>query len=83
MFPGWKLVFLLTATVLTFSPAGLRAQDKQFADFSLKYGYTYLTASERDLLQRGDVTESVINELVHHLLFIDSHFQLPRYFRSD
>ena len=42
MFPGWKLVFLLTATVLTFSPAGLLAQDKQFGDFSLKYYYTLL-----------------------------------------
>jgi hypothetical protein len=42
---AWKLVILLL--VLASIAVSGRAQDKELGDFNLKYGYAYLTASQR------------------------------------
>jgi len=48
---AWQLVFLLLA--LSAAPLSVRAQDKELGDFTLKYGYTYLTGSQRSVANGG------------------------------
>jgi hypothetical protein len=48
---SWKLAVFLT--VLTFIPLRSLAQDKELGDFTFKYGYTYLSSSERSVSNGG------------------------------